>query len=217
MVQQVCSLIKRVLNSSVCRKREKNGGIKEKERADLRYKKASFQVLETFVCSLLLRSCAIIKARDWFFNTQPPPPPPPPSLSLLFFLFFFSHSLLFSPRMRLCQRWKALYLLQPLWCLNDDVKSESRSQILPPPPLLLLSLFRFQQLHLAFPISPLADKDATEKTHLKRRQKNAAGMEKLVPRIKGFITVSAVFYLDSMKPCCLFNVSLSCGFRSRAD
>lgn len=54
-------------------KREgKNGELGEKERADLCYKKLSFEVLETFVCFRCFRCCAVIKAKDRFFSTHHP-------------------------------------------------------------------------------------------------------------------------------------------------
>ena len=73
------------------RKERKNQG--EGERADLRYKKASFEVLETFVCVLLLRSCAIIK--DQFFSTQRPSSSSSSSSSSLSLLSFLFSSFLF--------------------------------------------------------------------------------------------------------------------------
>lgn len=107
------------------------------------YKKASFEVLETFVCFLLLRSCATIK--DGFFNTRH---------SLLLLLppslsgFFFPLLPLVHRRMQhgvgaerpyiSCSRFE---VLMTTWRANH-----SQRFLLDLP----LSLLRFQQSHLAF-------------------------------------------------------------------
>lgn len=104
----------------------KNGELGEKERADLCYKKLSFEVLETFVCFCCFHCCAVIKAKDRFFSTHHPSSSS--SLPLCSFLFF-PRLLLFSSKVHLCPRWKALYLLRSLWCLNDDMESKLFSAI----------------------------------------------------------------------------------------
>lgn len=147
-----------------------NGELGEKERADLCYKKLSFEVLETFVCFCCFHCCAVIKAKDRFFSTHHPSSSS--SLPLCSFLFF-RRLLLFSSKVHLCPRWKALYLLRSLWCLNDDMESKLFSAI--PSFILFLSLFGFQQLHLAFPdVTALTASrtgyDRTTHTELNKKQ-----------------------------------------------
>lgn len=87
---------------------------RRKRRADLCYKKASFEVLETFVCFLLLRSRAVIKAKDWFFSTQRPSSS---SLSLLSFPSCSSLIRYSSPRECICVSAEKPYIL----CSRFDV------------------------------------------------------------------------------------------------
>lgn len=98
-------------------------GEAERKREDLCYKKASFEVLETFVCFLLhhqSQRLVLQHARSLLLFPSLSPFFPPP---------FFSQTLLLCSRMHLCQRWKALHLLQTLWCLNGNVKSKLFSEI----------------------------------------------------------------------------------------
>lgn len=108
--------------------RRKRGGITEA--ADLRSQKPSFEVLETFVCSVPLHSRAAIKAKRAGSSADNISPPPHP----FFCPLFCFHSLLLALREHLCQRWKALYLLHLLWCLNDGVRNKLFSGTPPHPP-----------------------------------------------------------------------------------
>lgn len=76
------------------RRERKNGRIKEKGRADLRYKKASFEVLETFVYFFFFFCCYTLAPPSKTGSSTrnlPPPPPLPLSLSFLFSLLFIRY------------------------------------------------------------------------------------------------------------------------------
>lgn len=150
-------------------KREgKNGELGEKERADLCYKKLSFEVLETFVCFRCFRCCAVIKAKDRFFSTHHPSSSS--SLPLCSSLVCYS-----SPPKCVCVHAERLCI----FCVRFDVLMTTwranYSQRFPPL-FSFCHFFGFQKLHLAFPdVTALtASRTGYRTTHTELNKKQQA-------------------------------------------
>lgn len=136
--------------------------------------------------------------------------PLPPFFSLPFFsLIRYS-----SPRECICVSAEKLCIV----CSRFDVLMTTwRANYAQrfPPFTLILSLFRFQQLHLAFPISPhwqqaggMQWKKMLVFDQTKQQAwKNLFHISKGLSQFQLCIPMP-VFYLDSIEPCCLFSVFL---------